>query len=78
MNHRSINLLSPIIIRGVYHNDKLKSFLTESCDLYTLFYKIGTNKWYNTRSISKEELEEIIKLLKSPIEKVSIDQLQQF
>ena len=77
MNRQNINILDPVI-RVHYHKDKLKSFLTQRNDLYSLYYKLGNNKWYNTRSITKVELEEIIELLKSPIEKITTDQLEQF
>jgi hypothetical protein len=77
MNGIVIHNLDPII-KVLYHKHSLRSFLTQHGCTYTLYYKSVPSSWYSQRTITEAELEEIKELLKSPIEKIDLGQLEKF
>lgn len=71
------------IIKVLYNKDQtIRSFLTGHKSnedfYYVLYLKPKGGRYYYNRNISETELEEIKELLKSPLEKIDLDQLEKF
>ena len=79
MQASAIHYLDPII-KVLYNKDNtIRSFLTQDQKGdYTLFMKEPGCRWYYNKSLRVKELEEIKELLRSPIEKIDLDELQKF
>ena len=75
----AINYLHKVI-KVLYNKDEsIRSFLTQRDDTYCIYYRSNTQSCYPcSKTISVREFEELKELLKSPIEKIDLDQLEKF
>ena len=78
MTRPSISYLHKIIKVLYNKNGSIRSFLTQNDDTYCIYYKLKGDHWASNKVISIEEFEELKELLKSPIEKIDLDQLEKF